>query len=90
MGIVWNRAAFLLVALMFLGERAAAQGTYSVFSPNKQIELRIRLGERIQYDVLFKGAALLQNSTFSINIDRNTLGLKPKVKASKERTLTAC
>jgi len=84
-GIFWNKTAFLLLALMFLAERAAAQGTYSVFSPNKQIELRIRLGEKIQYDALFKGTVLLENSTLSINIDRNTLGLKPKVKASKER-----
>jgi alpha-glucosidase len=79
------KTVFLLLALMFLAERAAAQGTYSVFSPNKQIELRIRLGEKIQYDALFKGTVLLENSTLSINIDRNTLGLKPKVKASKGR-----
>ena len=33
-----------------------------------------------------RGLVLLQNSTFSINIDHNTLGLQPKVKATKERS----
>ena len=83
---IFCKAALMLVPLMFLAGRATAQGSYSLFSPNKQIELRIRTGDRIQYDVLFKGTALLQNSTFSIDIDHNTLGVQPRVKDTKQRT----
>jgi alpha-glucosidase len=84
MNIFCRNAAFILVPVMFLVTCAGAQSNYSLFSPNKQIEVRIRTGDRIQYDVLLKGTALLQNSTLSINIDHNTLGLQPKVKAAKE------
>ena len=81
-----SKAPFILIPLMCLMANAMAQTSYSLASPNKQIELRIRTGDRIQYDVLFKGAPLLQNSSFSIDIDHNSLGLQPRVKDSKQRT----
>src|SRR5262249_57881855 len=39
----------------------------------------IRTGDRVRYDVLLNGRALLQDSTLSINIDQKTLGLEPNV-----------
>src|SRR4030081_2232624 len=84
MKIFCKKAAFVLVPLMWLVECAMAQTSYSLFSPNKQIEVKVRTADRIQYDVLFRGTALLQNSTLSISIDHNTLGLQPKLKAAKE------
>jgi len=86
MKIFCKKAALMLVPLMFLAGRATAQGSYTLVSPNKQIEVRIRTGDRIQYDVLFKGTALLQNSTFSIDIDHNTLGIQPRVRDTKQRS----
>ena len=80
-----KKAVFVLMVLMLVGT-AAAQSSYSLLSPNKQIEMKIRAGDRIQYDVLFKGTPLLQKSTFSIDIDHNTLGLQPRVKDAKTRT----
>ena len=82
----WKNAAFILIPLLSLAGTAFAQASYSLLSPDKRIELRIRTGDRFSYDVLFKGTVLLQNSTFSIDIDHNTLGLQPKVKATKERS----
>jgi alpha-glucosidase len=83
---IFCKAVLILVPLMFLPGRATAQSSYTLLSPNKQIEVRIRTGDRIQYDVLFKGTALLQNSTFSIDIDRNTLGVQPRVRDTKQRS----
>jgi len=80
-----KKAVFVLMVLMLVGT-AAAQSSYSLLSPNKQIEMKIRAGDRIQYDVLFKGTPLLQKSTFSIDIDHNTLGLQPRLKDAKTRT----
>ncbi len=80
-----KNSVLALVALVLAGP-AAAQSTYSLLSPNKQIEIKIQTGDRIQYDVLFKGTPLLQKSTFSIDIDHNTLGLQPRVKATKQRS----
>ncbi|HEX3352211.1 MAG TPA: glycoside hydrolase family 97 protein [Terriglobales bacterium] len=85
MNILCKKAALVFVVLM-LAEFAAAQASYSVFSPNKQIEVKIHTGDRILYDVLFKGTPLLQKSTFSIDIDHNTLGVSLRVKDTKQRT----
>src|SRR5438552_14171035 len=80
-----QKAMFALIALMLVGS-AVAQSSYSLLSPNKQIEIKIQTGDRIQYDVLFKGTPLLQKSTFSLDIDHNTLGLQPRIKDTKTRT----
>ncbi len=85
MNILCKKAA-LVFAMLMLAEFAVAQASYSLFSPNKQIEIKIQTGDRILYDVLFKGTPLLQNSTFSIDIDHNTLGVSPRVKDTKQRT----
>ena len=82
----WRNIALILVPLLGLAEATWPQTSYSLLSPDKRIEVKIRTGDRFQYDVLFKGTPLLENSTFSINIDHNTLGLQPKVKATKERS----
>ena len=82
----WKHTAFILLPLLSLSAAVFGQSTHSLLSPNKQIEVKIRAADRFQYDVLFKGTPLLQNSTFSINIDHNTLGLQPKVKSAKERS----
>jgi alpha-glucosidase len=75
----------LLVVLGFVGW-AAAQQDYSLRSPDGRIEVKIRPAERITYDVIFKGRALLQNSQLSINVDHAELGLNPRVISAKERT----
>ncbi|HKN36270.1 MAG TPA: glycoside hydrolase family 97 protein [Terriglobales bacterium] len=81
-----KKAVIILIPLIYLTVHAAAQAGHSLFSPNKEIEVRIRTGDRLQYDVLLKGTPLLENSSLSIDIDHNTLGLQPKLKAAKERT----
>src|SRR6202158_883522 len=86
MRLSWKNAAFSLIPLLGLAGTALAQARFTLLSPDKRIELRIRTGDRFSYDVLFKGTVLLQNSTFSIDIDHHTLGLQPKVKTSKERS----
>ena len=76
----------LAVGLVCMGVNAMAQSGYSLASPNKQIEVKIRAADRVEYDVLYKGKALLQNSTLSIDIDHKTLGTQPKVTGHKETT----
>jgi alpha-glucosidase len=49
--------------------------------------VRIQAGDRISYSILLNGKPLLQDSSLSIRIDQRTLGLDPKVKAAKERSV---
>ena len=80
------RTLLVLAPLLCLLGDAMAQSGYSLRSPDKRIEVRIRIGDRLRYDVLLNGKTLLQDSTLSINIDQKTLGLEPKVKATKQRS----
>jgi alpha-glucosidase len=86
MRLFWKHVALILIPMLSLTGTALAQASYSLLSPDKRIEVRIRTADRFSYDVLLKGTVLLQNSTFSIDIDHNTLGLQPKVTATKERS----
>jgi len=66
---------------------ADAQSSYTLRSPDKRIEIRVRTADRLQYDVVVNGEVLLQNSTASINIDKIQFGQGLKVKGVKERTV---
>jgi alpha-glucosidase len=56
---------------------------YDLQSPNGRVQIRIQTGERLTYDVLVNGKTVLRNCRLSIDIDRKTLGLNPKVKAAE-------
>jgi alpha-glucosidase len=75
-----------LAPCLWLASNAAAQTSYSLRSPDKKIEVRIRAGSRMQYDVLRDGKILLQDSALSIRIDQATLGRDVKVKSARERS----
>jgi len=81
-----NTLPFAL-AVIGLAPSAFAQPGYTLRSPDRKIEVRIRAAARIQYDVLYNGAPLLQDSTLSINIDQVTLGREVKVKSAKENSV---
>ena len=61
--------------------------SYVLHSPDQKIEIRIRAGSGIQYDVLAAGKMLLQDSVASIDIDHTTLGRNVTVKTTKERSV---
>ena len=76
----------ILAPYLWLAGNAAAQSSYSLHSPDKKIEMRIRAGSRMQYDVLMNGKTLLEDCTMSMRIDQATLGRDVKVKSAKERS----
>jgi alpha-glucosidase len=85
-GAFWKVFLCLICMLSFAGE-AVSQSSYTLESPDKRIEIRAHLVDRISYDVLFKGKTLLRDSRISIDIDHNKLGLNPKVVGSKQRSV---
>jgi len=74
----------MLTGCLWLAGNAAGQSNHTLRSPDKRIEVRIRLEDRIRYDVLVNGRLLLQNSSMGINIDQTLLGHDPKIKSVKE------
>ena len=78
-----NRTVFPLIAAILSAGISTAQSDYSLQSPNKRVKIAIRTGDRLKYDVLFDGKVLLQDSSFSIDIDHTTLGVNPRVASAK-------
>ena len=76
-----------MVSSFFVAGHALAQSNYSLHSPDQRIEVRIRLADRIRYDVLLNGIRLLQDSTLSVRTSSTTLGLNPRVKDAKKRSV---
>jgi alpha-glucosidase len=63
-----------------------AQSSYDLRSPDGRIELRIRTAGHLSYDLVLKGAAILENSTMSLDVEHEKLGVQPKVVDAKTRT----
>src|ERR1700676_5471587 len=80
---------FLLFASVFIGSGAAqssAQSSYDLRSPDGRIEIRIRTAGQIQYDVVLKGRAVLENSTLALDVEHKKLGVQATVTDSKTRS----
>jgi alpha-glucosidase len=86
MNVLLKKSLLTLAASVCMAVGASAQTSYSLLSPDKRVEVRIRVGDRVRYDVLLNGKTLLRDSTLSINIDRKTLGVEPRVRAAQPRS----
>jgi alpha-glucosidase len=80
------KASIAFALIFWLTALAMAQQDYSLLSPDKRIEIKIHVADRLNYDLLFKGKALLEDSRLSINIDHVDLGLNPKVASARENS----
>jgi alpha-glucosidase len=76
----------LFAVFLAFSVSAPAQSSYDLRSPDNRIEVRIRTAPVLRYDVLLSGRALLQDSTLSLDIDHNSLGVNPKVRSAKKRS----
>ena len=80
-------AAFTTSLILFAADPAAAQANHTVRSPDQRIEVHIRLADRVRYDVILKGRPLLQDSALSLKTEFAVLGVDPKLKKAKARTV---
>jgi len=83
---ILKNPVLLLGPLLWLAGGATAETNQTLRSPDRRIELRIQASNRISYSILLNGRPLMQDSTLSM-LDQRKLGLDPKVKAAKERSV---
>src|ERR1700692_447096 len=79
----------LLVFFVFVAiftENGLAQSSYSVRSPDGRIEIRIRTGEQIRYDILLNGRAILENCALALDVEHKKLGVQATVIDAKPRS----
>jgi alpha-glucosidase len=86
MNAILRTAPGLMVLVLGLAFPAVAQSGYTLLSPDKRIEVRVRTAERIQYDVLLNGKVLLQDCALSLNLDHKVLGINAQVKSATKRS----
>ena len=70
--------------ILFCTGTVMSQSSYDLRSPDNRVEIRIRTTDRVKYDVLYKGTALLQDCTLSLNVEHQVLGMSPKVVSAKK------
>jgi alpha-glucosidase len=68
---------------LLLAAPAVSVPVPALVSPNGRLEVRVRAAERLGFDVFLSGRPLLRDSTLSLRIDGTTLGLAPRVRATR-------
>jgi alpha-glucosidase len=63
--------------------RSFATPDLAISSPNRRIDVRVQITDRILYDVALDGRPLLSDSTLSLKVDQAILGLKPAIKTTR-------
>ena len=77
-----KRHCFLLLLCCILAWNAQGQ-TYTLSSPDGEISVDVKLGDKIYYDVSLRGEPILANNAMQLQLTQGTLGEWPKV--SKKR-----
>jgi alpha-glucosidase len=77
----------LLQLLLVAAAPAVAQSSHQLRSPDGRIQVQVRVSDRIYYSVSVRGKPLLSDSTLSMRLDQQTLGLNTKVESAKTLTV---
>lgn len=87
---MFSKSSIVAVALVVLfgsTDRVNANTSYQLRSPNGKTTVLIRVGDRIEYDVLLNHKLLLKNATLSIDVDHRKLGLNAQVLSATPATV---
>lgn len=78
----------LLIILMMTYATISAQKEFSLLSPDKKLEVKVSVGEKIEFSVLKNGKALISPSPLAMNVNDNViLGSKANVKNTKTNSV---
>src|SRR5262245_14283980 len=84
----FKRARPALAILGLLSSAAAAADAparaRTLRSPDGRLQVDVRLGERIAYDLSFKGTRLMKDATLALDVDHVVLGRQPRLAAARE------
>src|SRR4030095_9051831 len=76
----------LIVTLLFIlyAVPASAQQptSYDLQSPNGHVQLKIKTGDKLTYDLQVNNQPVMVDSSLSLDVDHKTLGNNPKVRSA--------
>lgn len=81
------KLAITIASLLYLSSSVLADTTYDLYSPDKRIQVTVRVNEHVSYDVQVNRKLVVQNSTVSLDVDHKTLGKDANVSAANTRTV---
>lgn len=79
----------LITLAAFAAVKGSAGQSHTLRSPDGKIEVRIRAGDRLAWDLVVRGRTVMENSTASIRVDGTRLGVGLKVRHTKQRSQDA-
>lgn len=83
-----NLSKLLAIVLMMTYVTISAQKEYSLLSPDKNLEVKISVGEKIEFSVWKNGKALISPSPLAMNVNDNVvLGGNASVKSTKTNSV---
>ena len=83
-----NLSKLLVIVLMMTYVTISAQKEYSLLSPDKKLEMKVSVGEKIEFSILKNGKALISPSPLAMNVNENVmLGVNAKVINTKTNSV---
>ena len=73
----------LLLIGVFFSSTLAAEKKVELFSPNKEIEVSLRITDKIYYSVSYNGEVILKDNYFQLTLKDEVLGENPKLSGQK-------
>ena len=80
-----GKIAWIAISALLAAGTVRAQSSFDLRSPDKNIEVRVRTAHGVQYDVVLKGRAIMEDSSLSLDVDHKKLGTDVKVAKSSHR-----
>lgn len=69
----------LLLIGVFFSSTLAAEKKVELFSPNKEIEVSLRITDKIYYSVSYNGEVILKDNYLQLTLKDEVLGENPKL-----------
>ncbi|KAF0143063.1 MAG: alpha-glucosidase [Stygiobacter sp.] len=83
-----NLSKLFVIVLMMTSVTISAQKEFSLLSPDKKIEVKVSVDEKIEFSVLKNSKALISPSPLAMNVNANVmLGVNAKVKNTKTNSV---
>ena len=73
----------LLLIGVFFSSTLAAEKKVELFSPNKEIEVSLRITDKIYYSVSYNGEVILKDNYLQLTLKDEVLGENPKLSGRK-------
>jgi alpha-glucosidase len=81
--LIMKKFVCMFMSLLLAGSLTAGNKNFTIQSPDSRIQVKVEVGEKITYSVLYNGKELVSPSPVSLTVNGKTLGWNARVKKDK-------